>query len=259
MEKNGTGIFFKGIFGCALFLGVLYYFPWKNITWGRVLLGNEGVITVSGYAESEEKNQIANFSAGVNAINDNKDAAVNEVNQKMTVLIKAVKAMGVEDADIKTQQVSVYQMQENVPIQPDGPVMMGGNRVRLGQWNASNTISITLRNVEKAGELTDILNNSGANNVYGPSFQLDTSKKAEDKLTEAAVADARLKAVLMARASGSQLGRVVSIVEGGQSPNIYPLMMRAESAKIMDIGTPAPVQVGTTKISKTVTVVWSLR
>jgi len=35
-------------------------------------------------------------------------------------------------------------------------------------------------------------------------------------------------------------------------------MYRAEAAKA-DVSVPAPVEIGTTKISKTVTVVWSLR
>lgn len=246
-------MFLKSVLGGAVLLGILYYFPWKDITWGRILLGNEGVVTVTGYAESTEKNQIAVFSAGVTAINDVKELAVNEVNLKMTEIVKGVKGLGIDAADVKTQQINVYQMQENLT-----PPMVGGGRVKLGQWNASNSIEITLRNVEKAGQLADLLSASGATNVYGPNFRLDTSKKAEDSLIEAAVADAKLKAELMARASGARLGRVVSVVEGGQSPNIYPLMMRAESVKI-DSGVPAPVEVGTTKISKTVTVVWSLR
>lgn len=257
MEKNGVSTFLGGVLGGAILLGVIYFFPWKDITWGRVLLGNEGLVTVSGYAESDEKNQIAEFSAGVTALNDTKELAVNEVNTKMTALIKAVKAFGVAEVDIQTQQINVYQMQET---ERPGLKMMppvDESRVKLGQWSASNSLSVTLRDVEKASKLTDILNNSGANNVYGPNFQLDTSKKAGNELLELAVADARVKAEQMAAASGAKLGRVVSIVEGGQSMPVYSLM-RAESAKA-DMAVPAPVEIGTTKISKTVTVVWSLR
>jgi uncharacterized protein YggE len=252
MEKTGKNSFVMGLFGGVIFLGVLYFFPWKDITWGRILLGNEGVVTVTGYAEADQKNQVAQFSAGVNAINDSKELAVNEVNRKMAEVLKSVKSLGIDPVDIKTQQVNVYQMQENV-----SPDVMGG-RVKLGQWNASNTIEITLRDVNKASQLADTLTVSGATNVYGPNFQLDSSKKAGDSLLEAAVADARQKASLMARSGGTTLGRVISITEGGQAPSAYPLTMRAESAK-MDLGTPTPVEVGTTTVTKTVTVVWSLK
>lgn len=257
MNKSELDAFIKWVLGGLLVLTALYFFPWGDITWGKIVMKNEGVVTVSGYAESNEKNQIAEFSAGVTAINDKKEVAVNEVNTKMTSLINAVKAFGVAEADIETQQVNVYQMQE--PVERVGLMMpaIDGGKVKLGQWSASNSILITLREVEKAGKLTDILNNSGANNVYGPNFRLDTSKKAGDELLGLAVADAKIKAEQMAAASGAKLGRVVSIVEGGQS-SVYPVMMRAELAKT-DISVPAPVEVGSTKISKTVTVVWSLR
>ena len=233
-----------------MILGALYFFPWGDITWGKVVLKEEGVVTVTGYAESDEKNQIAIFSAGVQAFNDDKDTAVNEVNQKMTEIIKLVKGLGVEENDIKTQQINVYQMQESEAIYPP-------RKVTMGQWSASNTIEITLRDVDKAGELTDLLNGSGATNVYGPSFQLDVSQKADDKLLGLAVADARVKAETMARASGARLGRVISIIESS-SPN-YPMMLRAEAAKFDTASVPAPVEPGTSTISKTVTVVWSLR
>ena len=259
MNKSEVDAFIRWVLGGLLVLTAVYFFPWGDITWGKIVMKSEGVVTVSGYAESSEKNQIAEFSAGVNALGNTKELAVNEVNTKMTALINAVKAFGIAEADIQTQQINVYQMQEREQIELQTmPPIDGGGKVKLGQWSASNSISITLRDVEKASRLTDILNNSGANNVYGPNFQLDTSKKTDDKLVEAAVADAKTKAELMARASGARLGRVVSIVEGGQSMPIYPMMtLKAETAR--DISVPAPVEVGSTKVSKTVTVVWSLK
>ncbi|OGD72526.1 hypothetical protein A3K29_00020 [Candidatus Collierbacteria bacterium RIFOXYB2_FULL_46_14] len=255
MNKSELDAFIRWILGGLMVLGALYFFPWGDITWGRVIMKSEAVVTVTGYAESDEKNQIAMFSASVNAINDKKELAVNEVNTKMAAIIKAVKELGVAEGDIETQQINTYQMQERaeIMIYPPQP-----GKVVMGQWSANNSIGITLRDVAKAGQLTDLLNASGATNVYGPNFQLDTSIKADDKLMGLAVADARKKAEAMAAASGAKLGRVVSINESGQSSPVYPMMYRAEAAKA-DVSVPAPVEIGTTKISKTVTVVWSLR
>lgn len=249
MNKAELDKFIKWVLTGLIVLAAIYFFPWGDITWGRVILKNEGMITVTGYAETDEKNQIAMFTAGVNAINDNKDMAVNEVNTKMANIIQSVKDLGVDPADIQTQQLSVYQMQESAAPQT--------GRVKLGQWNASNTIQITLRDVSKAGTLTDTLTKSGANNVFGPNFQLDTTAKAGDKLLGAAIDDARSKAMNMAAASGAKLGRVISVVEGtSTSPTIYP--MQAFEKSISSVA-PAPTEVGTTKISKTVTVVFGLR
>ncbi|KKT68098.1 MAG: hypothetical protein UW64_C0029G0003 [Microgenomates group bacterium GW2011_GWC1_44_37] len=205
MTKEELDRFIKWVLGGLMVLGALYFFPWGDITWGKIVMKNEAMVTVSGYAESDEKNQIAMFSAGVQAFNDDKEMAVNEVNKKMTEIIKLVKGLGVKDDDIKTQQINTYQTQEQ----------------------------------------------------GGPNFQLDTSVKADDKLMGLAVADARKKAEAMAAASGAKLGRVISINESGSGP-IYPMMYAAEAAKSA-LSVPAPVEIGTTKISKTVAVVWSLR
>lgn len=241
----------KGIVWLVVLMGVVYFFPWKNIGWGKITLATDRTVTVTGYAESKVTNQIANFSAGVSAINDKKDVAVNEVNQKMTDLVKAIKELGIEEADIKTFQVNVYQMQQNVE-----PGSMGMGRVKLGQWSANNSVEIVLRNVDKASELTDVLTKSGATNVYGPNFSLDTSNKAADKLIGAAIEDSKIKAEAAALAGGAKLGKLISVSESGSSDQrVYPMM--AKSA-MMDSTVPAPMEAGSTTVSKTITAVWGL-
>jgi len=242
----------KGILsfmGALAVLALLYFFPWKNITWGRVIMSPERIVTVTGYAESKENNQIANFSAGVNAVKDDKDQAVKEVNDKINAITVAVKAFGIDPGDVQTQSMSVYQRQDTYYDN-------GVQKSRPGQWDVSNTISITLRDVNKANGLADLLTKSGATNVYGPNYQLDTSKKAEDSLMADAIADARVKAEAMAKASGTTLDKVISVTEGSNGSVIYPMM----SAKTDGMGGGgAALEAGTTKISKTVTVIWSLK
>ncbi len=236
-------------FGSALFvLALLYFFPWRNITWGKIVMGTERTVTVSGYAESQVTNQIAEFSAGVNVVNDQKEKAVEEVNAKISELTKNVKDFGIDEQDIQTQSVSVYQQQEYIE-----------RKTVPGQWGAGTTIVITLRDVTKASALTDLLTRSGATNVYGPSFRLDTSKKNEDGLTAAAMDNARLKAEEIARAGGAKLDKVVSVIEGESVRNqAYP--MYALSSKAVDESARgAALETGSTTVSKTVTVVWSLK
>lgn len=250
MTKSGL----MGVLWLVTILVIAYFFPWKNISWGKITLATDRTVTVTGYAESKVANQIANFSAGVTALNDVKETAVNEVNKKMTDLIAAVKGMGVADSDIQTSQLSVYQMQERVVTTGVKMMPIDGGKVKLGQWSASNTIQITLRNVDKASELADLLAKSGANNVYGPNFSLDTSNKAADALLGAAIQDARTKALAIAVAGGAKLGNMITVSEGGVSNQIFPMMAKGS----LDSAAPAPVEVGSTNVSKTVTVVWGL-
>jgi uncharacterized protein YggE len=236
------------VFVVGFVSALIYFFPWSHITWGKLVMEPGRVLTVTGSAESQEKNQIARFSAGVNATHDNRDTAIKEVNTKITSITQAVKDFGIDSADIITQSMSVNQMQTTIydnGVQKQVP----------GQWNVSNTIEVTLRDVNRASSLADILSKSGATNVWGPNFQLDTSKKAADQLTEDAIANARTKAEVMAKASGATLGKVISVTEGVQTSGLYPVMMRDGFG---GGGGGAPVESGTTTISKSVTVVWSL-
>lgn len=208
----------------------------------------ERVVTVTGTAESKENNQIASFNAGVNSVKDVKEEAVKEVNEKIGAITTAVKSFGVGPEDIKTESMSVDQRQETYYDE-------GVSKSRPGQWDVSSTITISLREVSKANGLADLLTKSGATNVYGPNFQLDASKKAEDTLMGEAIENARVKAEAMAKASGTSLDKVVSVIEGASGGVNYPLYAMDERGG----GGGVSLEPGSTKISKTVTVVWSLK
>lgn len=203
-------------------------------------------VTVTGEASNQEANQMATFNAGVNAVNDNKDAAIKEVNDKISAVVASVKEFGVPDADIKTQNMNIYQNQE---MYYEG----GTQKQRLGQWNVSNTVEIKLRQVERATELATLLSQSGANNVWGPNYALDETSQAENALMEKAIEDARMKAERIADASGASLGKVIQVIEGNNSGIIAP-MYRAEGG-----GGGAAMEAGSTMVTKTVSVTFELR
>lgn len=203
-------------------------------------------VTVTGEASNQEANQVATFNAGVNAVNDNKDAAIKEVNEKISAVIASVKEFGIPEADIKTQNMNIYQNQE---MYYEG----GTQKQRLGQWNVSNTVEIKLKQVERAAELATLLSQSGANNVWGPNYALDETSQAEDALMEKAIDAAREKAERIAAASGAQLGKVIQVIEGNNSGIISP-MYRAEGG-----GGGAAMEAGSTLVTKTVSVTFELK
>jgi uncharacterized protein YggE len=210
----------------------LYLVPWNKF-------GKNDNVTVTGVAKTVVKNQLASFYAGVMANSDSKDTAVNEVNTKSAVLVKAVKDFGIEDKDIKTQNLSVYQDKLS----------------KIGQWSANNSIEITLRNVDRAAELTDLLNKTPANNVSGPNFSVDDTSSAEKSLYDIAMKDAKDKAELIAKASGRTVGKVMVVVDGGSTSGIvYPMMDKASG-----MGGGASVESGSANVSKSLTVTFELK
>jgi len=229
----------------VLIVLALIFVPWRNINWGKVRWLQAETVTVIGEAKSIQKNQIADFSAGVDAVGVNKDAAVKEVNTKVEALIKAVKDFGIKEEDIKTQNMSVYQQEESY-------LDNGVQKSRKGQWRVSNSVEIILRNVDKASELATLLTSSGATNVYGPNFRMDDTNSIEKTLYDGAIQDAKDKAILIAKAAGRKLGKVVMVNDSGTTSNIYP--MYTLNSKADGIGGGVPTEIGSQTVSKSLTV-----
>ncbi len=217
-------------------------------SWGSFQVKPIQSVTVVGEAKSQTKTQIAMFSAGVNAFNDDKQAAVDEVNRKVTAIVDAVKTFGVQPEDIQTENMSIYQNQESY-YDSDGH-----QKYRPGQWNVGNTISIKLRNVDQASALSNILSKSGATNVNGPTFNMDDTSGVANGLMADALKNASDKAAKIAQSSGRKLGKVVNVTEG-YNPSTPVYMMGGGG---LGGGSGAPTEAGSGTVTKTVTVTYEL-
>lgn len=228
-----------------LLLGA-YFVPWSNINWGKVEFLPGSTITVTGEAKKQEASQIATFSAGVTVTNKDQDKAVEEVNTKTKAIIDAVKNFGIADADIQTQNVSIYKVPE-VQIETFPP------QTRESGWRVSNSVAITLRDTSKAAALADLLSNTEATEVSGPNFSLDDTSDAQTDLLAQAIEDAKSKAQKVATAAGRKLGKVITVTEGTTSVPIY------RALEVGTADTSTPIEPGSETLSKTVTVVFELR
>lgn len=215
-----------------------------------ITLASQPTITVTGEAKLDQTPQVAHFSASVSVFNADKQTAVNEVNTQMEKLIKGLKDFGISPKDIQTQQVSVNEINNAVEI------MIYPPREKSKGWQAVNSISLILRNIDETSVLINLLQSSGATDVSGPSFSLDDTAKIQTDLLVKAIADAREKGQKAAVAGGRKLGKMITVNEG-YSYNPTPLY-RAGAGK-MEIAADAPVEPGTERVSQTVTVVFELK
>jgi len=229
----------KGVVVLVLIIIAAFALPWKNISWGKIKFQEETVV-VTGESETKQANEVASFSAGVNVIKEKKEEAVDEVNRKVKELTASVKDFGIAEGDIQTQSVNVYEQRET-------------DKSKKNQWVVNNTIEITLRDMSKADALMDLLNKSGANNIYGPSFRIENTTDTKKTLYESAMTDAKEKAELIASSSGRKLGKVINVVEGSSS-NYSPIYKALSSG-----AGGAELSPGTSTISETLTVTFEFK
>lgn len=242
--------FIKFTFG-GLLIGILvflalYFVPWENVMWGGLRLSAAKTVTVTGEAEKQERSQVATFVAGVTAVNDDKDAAISEVNSKITEIISSLKDFGIKDQDLKTQNLSINQNEQT--YYEDGV-----QKQRPGQWRISNNIEIKLSDASRASSLASLLTKSGATTVYGPNFTLEDISSVQEELLKLAMEDARSKAQVLATLANSNLGEVVSVTEGTGGASVF------QNIGFEGGGGGGGLQPGSGTASKTVTVVFELK
>jgi uncharacterized protein YggE len=176
------------------------------------------LVTVAGEATVNVAPDLAEISAGlVTPAKTAREAA--EANAKgMTALIAVLRDMGLEDKDIQTARFSVQPVQSS-------PQSGRNEAPRIIGYQVSNRVTARIRRLDSVGDVLDRLVAAGASNISGPDFVLADPSKAADAARDAAVADARRKAEIYAKATGVALGRVFSIAEQGVAPP-RPLTLR---------------------------------
>lgn len=178
------------------------------------------VLEVSAQGESRRTPDIATISAGVVTQAQDAQGAMRENAARMDRVIAALKRAGIADRDVRTSNISLqpqYRYANNEP-----PVITG--------YQASNTVTVRFRDISKAGAVLDALVATGANQINGPDLGLDNPAAALDEARVDAMAKARARAELYARAAGLKVKRILSISESMYEmprPPV-PVLMRAQ-------------------------------
>ncbi len=204
-------------------------------------------LTISAEAHTAEKPDIATITAGVVNEAPTAEAALAENARRMIAVIAAVKRAGVAERDIQTAQLSINPQTvyaENVPPRVTG-------------YQATNTVTVKVRNMGNVGKTVDALVAQGGNQLNGISFGIDEPDPALDRARAAAFRKARARADVYAQAAGMTVKRIIAISEGGsvEPPRPMPVMMMARAAN-MD---STPVAAGEVNLTANVTVMFELQ
>ena len=200
-------------------------------------------ISVTGEASVSVPPDLAEIDGGVTSDAKTAREASEANNTAMGKVLQALKGAGLDEKDIQTSRLS---LQPQSAPNRSGPSAIAGYR-------ASNRVTVRLRDVTKVASVIDTLVGAGANEIGGINFVVSQASKLLDEARERAVADARRKAEIYAKAAGVTLGAPLSISEEGNSaPAPYRRMAAGMAAS-------APVAQGEETLAVTVSVSWAIK
>jgi uncharacterized protein YggE len=194
-------------------------------------------VTVSGNGAVSSVPDRAAITAGVESRAPTAQAALAANAKAMQKVIDALRDAGGKKVTTSSVSLSPSLTPEG---QPDGYV-------------ALNTVSAEFA-LGAAGAAIDAAVAAGANTVYGPTFTSSDRAALYGKALEAAVADAKAHAQILATATGRSLGDAITISESSSAPVPY-----YEKTAASDVSAPTPIVSGAQDTTAAVSVTYLLK
>lgn len=177
-------------------------------------------LTVTGTGESRVAPDMASIQMGVTTQGPGAAEAMRQNSARQAAVIAALAGAGIEQADIQTSGLNLN------PVMDYGE----GRAPTVTGYQASNMVTVRVRDVPRLGEVLDTIVSAGANEINGITFLRDDNAAAQDDARRAAVEDARHKAGVLAEAAGLTLGPVLVIRDSAVAEGPRPMMMEARAA-----------------------------
>jgi uncharacterized protein YggE len=195
----------------------------------------EARIVVTGDGSVSVTPNYAQIRSGVTTRAKSVKEAVDANSKLMTAVTNALRDVGIDPKDIQTSRFSIQ------------PVYAQQEPRTLTGYSVTNQVSATIRQIDKVGDVLDRVIAAGATDVGNIAFLVSDASKALDQAREAAIADARRKGEVYAKAAGVRLGAVQWIAEDTGSGPPVPMVRAAAAA-------PVPISTGEDTLRVRVTV-----
>lgn len=204
-------------------------------------------ISVTGAGTAYGVPDIATAQIGVQTRDPDAVKATGANTTKMTAIINALKAQGIQEKDIQTTNFSVSAQQDvDASGQPKGTMT----------FIVENTVNITVRDLSKVGEVLSASVDAGANNIYGVSYSVADQSGLEAKARDQAMADAKARATQLAKDAGTTLDGPITISENvNNGPSPY---FAGRGAAMAPSSAPVPVQSGQISVQIQVNVTYQM-
>jgi hypothetical protein len=204
-------IVFSVLAGLAGIIMILMIISGISSFSGEGRTSSDNLIYFSGQGKVYTKPDIVFVDFSVVTQGANIDSVQEANTQKMNNVIEFLKGFGIEEKDIKTTNYNLYPQYnyENNRI----PQIIG--------YQINQTLSVKIREIDKAGEILKKVVNTGINQVNSFRFGVEDDEVIKEEARKIAIEDAKQKAEALASEIGIRLGKVVGFSEN--SNDIVPM------------------------------------
>ena len=201
-------------------------------------------IIVTGHGTVSVVPDVADLSAGVQAMAPTATEALETVGTKSQALVDTLRALGIAEEDIQTSGLSLYPT-------------FGTDGVEIRGYQASTNVTVTVRDVERVGQVVDGLKGFVGEELTlgGIFFSYDDPEAVLGDARSAAVDNARTRAEQYAAAAGAEVGELLRIVESSVPEPIFAADMAMEQAAPTS---RVAIEPGSQDLSVDVTVVFAM-
>lgn len=215
---------------------------------------NNKVIQASGTGNVIGTPDRAQVTFSVQTENADVKIAQQDNAAQMAKVIDALVAIGIPRDALKTTGYNIY------PVYEDTTKSILDQKVRT--YRVTNTLTVTLHDVSKTGDVIDVAVASGINQASSIQFLLsdEQSQVLRTEALKKAVARARADADTVAGAMGTAITGVQSAdISGGYSPVLFDNYQYQTGNMMMKSAAPTPIQPGDITVSATVSITYLIR
>ncbi len=221
--------------------------------------GEYDTITVDAEAEVFAAPDIAEISFTARAEDKEISLAQTKIESSIKPTLEALKNLGIDEKDIKTNSYSVNPRYEYGKVICMQYRCDDGERALVG-YEASQSVNLKIRDLENVSKVLAVLGENKVTDFYGPNFMIEDEDALKAEVREKAIEKAKEKAKVLAKNLEVRIVGIENFSEGGNGGIYYAKnammdMAVNESAPAFEPTLPQ----GENKIQTSVTITYRIK
>lgn len=207
------------------------------------------ILVVTGLGQVEVQPDQAKITLAVVSAGKSMEELQSQNSRTVNQVVNSLLEQGVQRYQIETTGYNAWPQYDYGDSRDTHPPEIIGYQVR-------NQITITSSDLPKVGSIINTALKAGANEVQDVAYSLNDYSSVQATALDKACANANIKANAIARALGIKMGAVISVKEGSNPADVYPVYIGTAGAGMAEGN--IPIQPGKITVRSTVTITYQI-